>query len=651
MAKISACVIAKNEAGNITRCLQSMQDIVDEMIVVDTGSTDDTTKIAEQLGAKVFHYKWNNDFAAARNYALEQAKGDWIIFLDADEYIVPEKIKNVRPFIEKLHGNRKIESVVCRMENTEGVGGPLRSSNPTVRIFRNSRAIRYEGTVHECIYKRGKPTQSVMDDKQLVVICHTGYTQKTIPEKLLRNTALLEEDLANGIVRNLTYHYLSDAYWRLGQYEKAVEFAHKALKKMGQSNTLFAYKPYVILMASMPKLKTYSEEAIEAICEEAIERFSHHPEIWFYRGLYYLSIGRYQLALTSLLKSLKTNECYNDLNLNNDFYALTPIAYLNIAKLYDMMNQSAKALDYYVRALQHDKFNQEAFHGLISLIRKQNAADIVYFLNNFYHIADEADVGFLVLHLSRLKVKKVLDYYHKVWFERFGHKEYVGMVLLIHGQFEQAFQIFAASFQESGDCGAELLAVISLLIGGDPGWLNSLGSKMKASFKKIISVFFQSEEDVQLFAEDFPSYCDLVNDFTYLCSQKQLDMFLHVGKRFLSDEAPARIGDILLKQGLFRYALDLYLYQIDKACSVTNPPGLFYCKAGFSCYKLKDFAGAATYFSQALAFGYRENDIFEFLEWSYQQCADEVIKEKFRMLKVSYGKISNSEKRLPISCS
>lgn len=502
MAKISACVIAKNEAGNITRCLQSMQDIVDEMIVVDTGSTDDTTKIAEQLGAKVFHYKWNNDFAAARNYALEQAKGDWIIFLDADEYIVPEKIKNVRPFIEKLS-----------------------------------------------------------------------------------------------------------------------------------------------------KLKTYSEEAIEAICEEAIERFSHHPEIWFYRGLYYLSIGRYQLALTSLLKSLKTNECYNDLNLNNDFYALTPIAYLNIAKLYDMMNQSAKVLDYYVRALRHDKFNQEAFHGLISLIRKQNAADIVYFLNNFYHIADEADVGFLVLHLSRLKVKKVLDYYHKVWFERFGHKEYVGMVLLIHGQFEQAFQIFAASFQESGDCGAELLAVISLLIGGDPGWLNSLGSKMKASFKKIISVFFQSEEDVQLFAEDFPSYCDLVNDFTYLCSQKQLDMFLHVGKRFLSDEAPARIGDILLKQGLFRYALDLYLYQIDKACSVTNPPGLFYCKAGFSCYKLKDFAGAATYFSQALAFGYRENDIFEFLEWSYQQCADEVIKEKFRMLKVSYGKISNSEKRLPISCS
>ena len=82
---VSACVIAKNEERNLPRWLDSMREVADELIVVDTGSTDATVALAEQAGARVFHFTWIDDFAAAKNYALDQARGRWILFLDADE--------------------------------------------------------------------------------------------------------------------------------------------------------------------------------------------------------------------------------------------------------------------------------------------------------------------------------------------------------------------------------------------------------------------------------------------------------------------------------------------------------------------------------------------------------------------------------------
>ena len=87
---ISQCMIVKNEEKNIRRALSWAKEIVQEQVVVDTGSTDRTVEIAESMGAKIFHFEWCDDFSAAKNYAIEQATGDWIAFLDADEYFTPE---------------------------------------------------------------------------------------------------------------------------------------------------------------------------------------------------------------------------------------------------------------------------------------------------------------------------------------------------------------------------------------------------------------------------------------------------------------------------------------------------------------------------------------------------------------------------------
>src|SRR4051794_40673333 len=83
--KLSLCMIVKNESKHLANCLESVEGVVDEIIIVDTGSTDDTVEIAKSYGAKVYHYEWNDNFSDARNESIKYATGDWILVLDADE--------------------------------------------------------------------------------------------------------------------------------------------------------------------------------------------------------------------------------------------------------------------------------------------------------------------------------------------------------------------------------------------------------------------------------------------------------------------------------------------------------------------------------------------------------------------------------------
>jgi len=87
---LSICMMVKNEADNLRRCLPSLKGIADELIVIDTGSTDDTMKIAESAGAKVFEHPWENDFSKHRNQSVSYATGDWVFIIDADEELFLE---------------------------------------------------------------------------------------------------------------------------------------------------------------------------------------------------------------------------------------------------------------------------------------------------------------------------------------------------------------------------------------------------------------------------------------------------------------------------------------------------------------------------------------------------------------------------------
>ncbi len=164
--KLSLSMIVKNEAKNLARCLESVRGLVDEIVVVDTGSTDDTVKIAESYGAKIGHFEWCDDFAAARNASLALCTGDWVLVLDADEAIDKmdhDVIRNVLDESDYPVYNLILRNYFSRSsfstfdkaavhndtEYQEGKEFPYYSDATVMRLFRRSPEIRWEGKVHE----------------------------------------------------------------------------------------------------------------------------------------------------------------------------------------------------------------------------------------------------------------------------------------------------------------------------------------------------------------------------------------------------------------------------------------------------------------------------------------------------------------------
>lgn len=147
---ISCCIIARNEERTLEKCLSSVSCLVDEIVFVDTGSEDKTLDIASVFTDRIFRLAWIDDFSFARNYALERARGEWIIFLDADESIKVDRIW-LRDFLDyKKHTE---DAFLCAFYDLGHEFDRNIIERSVTRIFRNLPCIRYQRTIHEYLEK------------------------------------------------------------------------------------------------------------------------------------------------------------------------------------------------------------------------------------------------------------------------------------------------------------------------------------------------------------------------------------------------------------------------------------------------------------------------------------------------------------------
>ena len=183
MTRISACVIVRDEEKNLPQWLRCVKGIADEIVVVDTGSRDNTVEIARQGGARVEHFAWCDDFGAAKNYALDCCRGTWVIMLDADEYFTEKDFPKVRGLIEAHEKELEVLGFLFQRINIDQDNqGAYLDSGPQIRVFRNLPELRYHGRIHENLrYEgQGKGTMVFFPD---AVIYHTGYSSSLRREK------------------------------------------------------------------------------------------------------------------------------------------------------------------------------------------------------------------------------------------------------------------------------------------------------------------------------------------------------------------------------------------------------------------------------------------------------------------------------------
>jgi tetratricopeptide (TPR) repeat protein len=224
---ISLCMIVKDEEAMIARCLQAARDAVDEIVVVDTGSTDRTVEIAESLGARVLHHEWDGDFSAARNVSFAAATSDWVMYLDADEVLVADDVERLRA----LAGRTWREAFfLTEINHTGDLEDGTAITHDAMRLFRNRPEYRFEGRIHEQIAQCLPAYLPERQERTTVRVEHFGYlgSVRDTKDKSNRNLELLERQVAEGVDNPFLHFNLGSEYAATGDVTRALTHFERA---------------------------------------------------------------------------------------------------------------------------------------------------------------------------------------------------------------------------------------------------------------------------------------------------------------------------------------------------------------------------------------------------------------------------------------
>ena len=302
--RLSQCMIVKNEEKNIEKALSWAKGRAFEQIVVDTGSTDRTVEIAESMGAKVYHFEWINDFAAAKNYAIEQAKGDWIAFLDADEYFSDKDTEILMKILEMIVNDAKMRrmktAICCQIVQLDEQGKPFLALVQH-RVFRNTPEIRYFGSIHESLKLVDPPFNAPE-----ISIMHTGYTKTAYSDtgKAMRNIDMLEVELAKNPDSAVLKCYIADSLRIEGPYQdlaRAESLYREALDSGQPILRDLKQGAYSFLIAKDFNNDEKKEEVFE-MCRKVHEEFPDNPDFCFFYGRKLLINGEYKAAYEMFLE-------------------------------------------------------------------------------------------------------------------------------------------------------------------------------------------------------------------------------------------------------------------------------------------------------------------------------------------------------------
>lgn len=413
--KLSACVITKNEERNLPQWLSCMSQFADEMIVVDTGSTDCTVSLAQQAGARVYHFSWCNDFSAAKNYAIERATGDWILFLDADEYFDKECIIKIRTIMQGYHRQQDIGLIFCRLVNIDTErNNQIIDTILQSRIFRRTPGIRYINPVHETLINTQGMLKMVCNND--LIIWHTGYSHSVRKAKARRDLDLMLARLENTETVESEDELavnLMDAYYTLENYEKAIYYGRKALAAkidfLGMAGNC-----YETIIGSMEHAG-YDIDAIYAVLDEAMEAYPEEACFPMEKGYMLWNHQEYEASWQYLQHGLSLRNTFEERSERGEFTTdsslrLLQYVYLALGDMACRKNDIAVAAEYYMLGLQYQKKSPALLRGLYDAVRENcDDVDIIQLLNSLY--TREVDSDFILDTLGEKLGPKIAAYY------------------------------------------------------------------------------------------------------------------------------------------------------------------------------------------------------------------------------------------------
>lgn len=414
---LSQCMIVRDEEENIEKALSWGKGIVSEQIVVDTGSVDNTAAIAERMGAKVYHFEWIDDFAAAKNFAIEKASGNWIAFLDADEYFEDKDAKKLIMLlegIERLKEANRLHMIASRIVHLEKDGSVI-GVGEQHRIFRNIKELKYSGKIHEKLMINGNKLPALCNLKKELTIYHTGYAKEVSSRKQKpeRNLRMLKKEMDGNPEDYSLVAYYADVLLKSGKKDEAEEMYMHAAEHIEELDAFFKARVLARLMEILvEKNNPEDDEKIRSLYKTGIRVIPEDADIDYMMGCSAYARGMWTETVIHLEAALE--------KLKSDPEGIEVRAQGSKKEIYKGLSVAAEALDdnprivkYTVLCLGMERYQEDVLRLLMTVLKnepseKVNAAGTLSVLKKLYNFNSLKDKLY-VLKYAKLTGFKALE--------------------------------------------------------------------------------------------------------------------------------------------------------------------------------------------------------------------------------------------------
>ncbi|NLI91350.1 MAG: glycosyltransferase [Peptococcaceae bacterium] len=427
MATLSVCLIIKNEENCLYRCLSSIKTIADEIIVVDTGSTDNSIRIALEFGAQVFYSEWENDFSSARNYGLTKANCDWILIIDADEEMDMKCLHLVK---------KKIED-----PNTEAYFVTLSPSDHSqpefidifslqLRLFRNNPNYRFRDFIHEQVLDsilESNPLAMIKTAEEIIIIHRGSNWEDNSGEcRLKRNVNLIDLVFPGKNKLFFKDFLLGREYYRHYKYGEALKHLKLAYENQSEGSKDIPELLSLIIVC-LYKLGKMSEAL--TFLNNVLIITPGSADLYYLKGIIYLTLGLYREAYQSLESALSSypGPPYRDIIYYRAKYTCQYLLGCLAEYFMDMDN----ALVYYLESLKNNPYLVASLHRIITILNPRKNPDYtVDSLNRVFDLSDPSlQVELASIFYAEGAYQLALDYLEK--FE--GNRQISEKTMLLKG--------------------------------------------------------------------------------------------------------------------------------------------------------------------------------------------------------------------------
>lgn len=364
LLKLTLCMIVKNEEDCISRCLNSVKDIVDEIIVVDTGSTDKTIEIAKSFNVKLVQFQWNGSFSDARNYGLKHASGDWILWLDADEEL--EEVDK-----EILEEKQFDDYDVLSVQLINYYGDHIDPNNTITightRLFRNN-GIQFINKMHEHLDFAQVPSDRI--GRLDVTIHHYGYLNPVMKNKSKteRNIKMLKQQIDEGENVYWAHYFIALEHYNNKEYVEALKRVNIALLAFLEIGVLPPSMVYKLKYSILVALGEF-EEAIGGI-DKALLLYRDYVDLHYTKGIILYYLDEFDKAIRCFEKCIDLGEDNPDYLILKGVGSFHAWHYIGLCQL--KLKKKRFAAVSFLRALLEAPTYKEAIASITLLVNEEN---------------------------------------------------------------------------------------------------------------------------------------------------------------------------------------------------------------------------------------------------------------------------------------